>query len=903
VTLRKKTILIVGITLISLVLVMYLALTSILLESFDKVEETEVHDSTQRAVDTLNDQISSLNVSNRDWAGWDDTYAFIVDGNDGYIQSNLALDSSFLNLQVSLMMYVNTSGQIVYSREVDLNQKIEVPVTESVRRLAGDKILTTFPGPESSVAGIVMLPDGPMMISSQPILPNDRNGPIRGALLWGRYLDQSQVDDLAKITHLSLKLRPVDDQLPADFQNSHGSLSPDNPITIRPLDSDTIAGYTMINDIYDNPALLLRIDVPRTIYAQGQATMRYLIFSIMVVGLVFGAGTLLLLEKWVLSRTARLSGDMSDIAASGDHGARVMMDGKDELSSLAGGINNMLQALESSQEDLRRAHDELENRVQARTVELRDKVAVLQTLAEIDREVMGATRSQSILNLVCNRAAELLHAPKAVIALTSPNGQDQVAASVGLEDESSIEGEIPLYPHPDQMDNADHTHHDAFAINRITGEAPHMRTFRAREKVESLVFAPLVTDGQMLGAMLVFDTVPRDWNADEVQVLGLLSAQAAIALDEARLFEEEQSRRQELSVLYGLSRALADAPPEIDTILNLVTTNAVDTIHVTFAAVALTDESGECVLRAVHPVRALGDDLQAGDLQSAANHLFCRSDIERNEPVVVHDDVPYCNDHECGPLFPGLTHTLCLVPLLAGERSFGMLILGEARSEEREPFSPEKMRLARSIGDQTASALGRAEFFIQLEHSYLETVLSLANAVEAKDTYTADHAESLAAMALAIGGRLGLTDNELEDLRYGAILHDVGKIGIPDSLLQKPGKFNQQEWLLMKRHPDIGAQILMPVPRLAGAAQIVRHHHERFDGDGYPAGLAGEAIPIGARILAVADSYSAIVDKRVYKEAFTHEEAIAELKRCSGTQFDPMVLAIFLELVESGEFG
>jgi putative nucleotidyltransferase with HDIG domain len=221
-------------------------------------------------------------------------------------------------------------------------------------------------------------------------------------------------------------------------------------------------------------------------------------------------------------------------------------------------------------------------------------------------------------------------------------------------------------------------------------------------------------------------------------------------------------------------------------------------------------------------------------------------------------------------------------------------MFGEARSQAREPFSADKLRLARSIGEQAASALYRVELYAQLEESYLQTVLALANAVDAKDNYTAGHAQRLAELALAIGRKLGMAPHDLEGLRYGAILHDIGKIGVPDAVLQKPAALTPAEWALMRQHPAIGAGILAPVPHLASAAQIVRHHHERYDGKGYPDRLAGEAIPLGARILTVVDSYSAIRDRRVYKEARSHAEAVAELKKNTGTQFDPRVVELFL---------
>jgi GAF domain-containing protein len=366
------------------------------------------------------------------------------------------------------------------------------------------------------------------------------------------------------------------------------------------------------------------------------------------------------------------------------------------------------------------------------------------------------------------------------------------------------------------------------------------------------------------------------------------------------LYEQEQTRRAELAALYDLSRALADAH-DFDSILALVTRHAVETVHVTFSRMALL-EGNEFVVRAAYPIRILDYNLRVGQRDTLGSSQFYQRILEQNTPTVIFADNSDLSDSEREILFLGVAKTVCLMPLHSGARALGLLMFGEERSEEREPFSPDKIRLACSIGEQAASALYRVELFVQLEESYLETVLALAKAVDAKDTYTADHAQHLAIMAFAIGREMGMTEPELESLRCGAILHDIGKIGVPDAVLQKPSRLDPAEWALMREHPSIGARILAPIPHLASAAQIVRHHHERYDGKGYPDGLAGEAIPLGARILTVVDSYSAITDKRIYKEARSHAEAVSELRKCAGTQFDPRVVEVFLAIInERGE--
>ncbi len=183
-----------------------------------------------------------------------------------------------------------------------------------------------------------------------------------------------------------------------------------------------------------------------------------------------------------------------------------------------------------------------------------------------------------------------------------------------------------------------------------------------------------------------------------------------------------------------------------------------------------------------------------------------------------------------------------------------------------------------------------------LEEAYLQMVVALAAAVESRDTYTADHSERIARWADAVAAKLNCSGADIKDIRRAAWLHDIGKIGIPDSILRKPVSLTKTEWAVMRQHPVIGEEILSSVDRMRGVAKLVRHHQERWDGAGYPDRLKGEQIPLGARILAVVDAYSAMVDARPYKKARSHEEAVTELRRCAGAQFDPRVVEVFLGL-------
>jgi putative two-component system response regulator len=181
----------------------------------------------------------------------------------------------------------------------------------------------------------------------------------------------------------------------------------------------------------------------------------------------------------------------------------------------------------------------------------------------------------------------------------------------------------------------------------------------------------------------------------------------------------------------------------------------------------------------------------------------------------------------------------------------------------------------------------------QLEQAYEASLIMLANAIELRDHYTRGHVERVRNHAVAIAQQLGWTDGHTNHLAYGSILHDIGKIHIMESVLSKPGPLDEAEWEEMKKHPVIGAEMVKNISYLLPAIPIIRHHHERWDGTGYPDGLKGEHIPLAARIVAVADSLDAMITSRTYREALTPDQAYGEILRSGGTHFDPTVVAAF----------
>ena len=204
----------------------------------------------------------------------------------------------------------------------------------------------------------------------------------------------------------------------------------------------------------------------------------------------------------------------------------------------------------------------------------------------------------------------------------------------------------------------------------------------------------------------------------------------------------------------------------------------------------------------------------------------------------------------------------------------------------------------KTVADQLGAALRSATLYEQLERAYMGTAEALAAALEAKDANTANHARSIVRNAEAVGTRLGLGGVALRDIRYGAAFHDIGKIAVPEPILNKPGPLTDEERTLAERHVLVGEQILAPVEFLGGVRPLVRHAHERWDGTGYPDRLTGDEIPLGARIILACDAYDAMTSDRPYRSAMSQEAARDELRRFAGLQFDPRIVEVLLEVLD-----
>jgi putative nucleotidyltransferase with HDIG domain len=270
--------------------------------------------------------------------------------------------------------------------------------------------------------------------------------------------------------------------------------------------------------------------------------------------------------------------------------------------------------------------------------------------------------------------------------------------------------------------------------------------------------------------------------------------------------------------------------------------------------------------------------------------------IEHDTELVCRLDEPDAGPAEARRLEQMGYRSLLSFTLSVEDEPFALIEIYDTRLRS---YGGVEVRLCRALAAEAGKVVASARMAGRLEQAYFATLGALAAALEAKDAYTNDHAIEIAELAGAVCEQLRVAPADARLIRLGALLHDIGKIGIPESILRKPGPLTADEATVMQRHPQIGARILQPVPHFAELVPLVRASHERYDGAGYPDGLAAERIPLGSRVIGVCDAFHAMTEDRVYRKAMAPPDAIAEIERCSGSQFDPDCVRALLEVVRS----
>jgi diguanylate cyclase (GGDEF)-like protein len=407
---------------------------------------------------------------------------------------------------------------------------------------------------------------------------------------------------------------------------------------------------------------------------------------------------------------------------------------------------------------------------------------------------------------------------------------------------------------------------------------------------ESVVAVPLKYGSRVSGVVVLSKLGVAQFDEDDVRLLEVLAGHASVAFENARLYEAERREAESAKESLWIANALLDFGREVATVDGM--DDVLDRI------VELTARSLGSPRVSVWLEDSAGGDLRPRAFWGYHEDIRARTEALSHPREVTSTFLSGSEPFTMGPeTFSGIDGVpepdanYAVAPLhFDGERC-GCIVAMDSHG-----FSLRTMRLFAGIAHQARLAIQNAGAYDNLEETFFSTVEALANAGEANDEYTSSHARWITDMALEVGRELGLDALALKRLELGALFHDIGKIGIPSTILLKPGPLTRRERKIMETHPELGERILAPIARLESVRPIVRHCHERWDGKGYPDAIGGGDIPIESRVIFVCDAFHAMTTDRPYRSAMSFDAARKELEEGAGSQFDPDVVTAFLRL-------
>jgi HD-GYP domain-containing protein (c-di-GMP phosphodiesterase class II) len=504
-----------------------------------------------------------------------------------------------------------------------------------------------------------------------------------------------------------------------------------------------------------------------------------------------------------------------------------------------------------------------------------DRARHLTSLADASRAITSTVVLEDVLELVTERAGVTLGSPQCMIYEYDAEQDAQISRALyeapGFED-PDYEGLGTVYPLDDYPSDRAILMGREIVEERVSDADLFEDSKGSMEEhgERCCLTAPLYFRDEPLGTLVLIETEnERRFTQEEKELVQALAEQAAIAIHNARLFRRQEMQNQRLVTLAEVSRAIS-ASLDAEEVLERVCT-AVGA----FFFEAPTD--AEVWLRRGRGFVPFRTQLGGGEATPRMPDRLVTQMIEKREAAQNGDS---------------RRGRRLLVPLVVNRFIEGYL---DVRCRRHSRLTGDEVQVVEILVGHAAVALENAQNYGKLESMYLETVRALAAAIEAKDHYTAEHGDMLANMAIAVGRRLGLDDRALRDVQYAAVLHDIGKIGIPGYILNKPDKLTDTEFAAMAEHTIIGERIISHIEHLAPIAGMIRSAHERWDGRGYPDKLAGKQIPLASRILLVCDAFHAMTSDRPYRKAMPEDEALDELRRNAGAQFDPTIVEAFLE--------
>ncbi|HLE77031.1 MAG TPA: HD domain-containing phosphohydrolase [bacterium] len=788
--LRTKAAAVVALGVIVLVALLYGAAQLTLLPSYVDLERRQITEHVERVRDALLAEVDDLDRQLGDWAAWDETYDYAAKPSTAYVERNIP-EATFADLRLSAMAIFNTTGKMLYGRGFDLATRRPTALSAAFRNvLRPSSALVSHRTIDSSIKGILLLPEGPMLVASRPVLTSNRTGPLRGAMIWGRYLDAREVSRLANITHLTVAAKPLGGGSDAPGRVRPGTGQAPIEVVIRP--DGMVFGATVLSDIFGRPALEVSVVEPRTVVKQGQAIIWYFLGWFAASGLAFGLFVVSLYDRLAASRHER---------RATEERYRALVDQASPMAIFAV-----------------------------------DRAGRLQTWNPAAERLFGWNMKEVLRKPPPMLREDAQDAYSSLFADISTTGNP-----AGIETTLKRRDGIPIAAEI-----------SATALRGpagIEGMMAVVTDLTARKEAAARIERQL----QRLAALRMIDsaiTASLELKVTLDVLLDQVTSQLGIDAANVLLFDRQLQRLN-----FGAGRGFRTGVLQYSNLR----------LGEGLAGVAALER------RLVH----------VADLRADPGTLARAPHLAREDFV-----------------------TYFAVPLIAKGDVQGVL---EVFHREQIDTDDEWIRFLEALAGQAAIAIDNSRLFENLQRAsselslaYDATLEGWSRALDLRDQETEGHTQRVTDLTLRLAQSMGIGDDDLIHARRGALLHDIGKMGIPDSILLKPDRLTGDERQIIERHPTYAYALLSPIPFLRKALDIPHCHHEKWDGTGYPRGLRGDAIPLSARVFAVVDVWDALTTDRPYRAAWPPPKALAYITEQAGRHFDPAVVDAFVQLLNAG---
>jgi len=815
---KSKVKLIVIICIVMTVTITTSIIRIVMIDYIQKQENLKAGEDYKRTDTILQKEEASLESLILDWSEWDDTYQFIQDRNEKYIDSNLQ-DSTLETLKLNFMLFVDNQGNIIFQKvlnwESQNNNKLVQELEKSLKLKEDSKWINSI---SKCVTGTLMILGKPVLISFSPVTSSDQKAPNNGILVMGKIINQEFVNYLEEVLQLNIKIEDTKSiELNTISKQDYQKLLINGSTIVTGRNENELKSISGISNIYGQTDIFLVLSSQREAYKKGLAAVLYFgIFFFTAFGII-GVICVTVVDKLLINRLKIIYNFMNKVGNSKNTKARIYLPGNDEISRLAANTNVMLEEIDKHYSEIK-------------IIEERYKL------------IMEAT----------NDGYFDANIPKNQIYISPIWLSD-----IGYEESDVI--------HFDRLIELLHSEDKDLFLSCLekclTCELEHLRVeFRMCKKTGEWIWI------EARGKIVEFDQ-----SINPIRFIGTISD-----ITNRKKYEEENIYLSQSDVTTTLkNRAYmenilkkADECDECNSWIIMGDVNGLKLINDTFG-----HQDGDRLLRVVGEILkkcCANDDIPArwgGD----EFIIFMKDKDEVYIKNLISNIKKECEEVTDYPIKISIA-------------------LGRAQKDKKHKDMDSVLKLAEERmyrNKLLESRSARSSILSSLEQSLHE-----------KSIETVEHTKRIKQICILIGNRMGLTQDELDELALLGSLHDIGKIGIPEDILLKPGKLTNDEWEIMKTHSEIGYRIAGATHELIHIADEILYHHERYDGTGYPQGLKGADIPKLSRLISIVDSFDVMTHDRHYKKAMDINQVVQELKDCSGKQFDPEMIDSFLALLD-----